>query len=45
MGIGESWVDLNGPCIALQRSIDVLHLFQRVSHIAVSIGKRWLDSS
>ena len=45
VGVGEGRVDLNGPRVALQRSVDVLHLLQRVAHVAVGIGERRLDSA
>ena len=41
--IGEGGVDLNGPGVALQGSLDVLHLLQRVAHVGVGVSKRGAD--
>ena len=43
VGIGERRIDLNGSRVALKRPVNVLHLLQSVAHVAVSVGKRWLD--
>ena len=43
MGIGKSWVDLYGSGVALQGSIDVLHLLQSVPHVAIGISKVGVD--
>lgn len=43
VGISKGWVDLDGPAVALHGSCDVLHLFQRVAHIAVCISKVRVD--
>ena len=43
MGIGKGWVDLNGSGVALQGSIDVLHLLQSVTHVAVGISEVRVD--
>ena len=43
VGVGEGGVDLDGPRVALQRRLDVLHLLQRVAHVAVRVGESWLD--
>ena len=41
--IGKRRIDLNSPRVTLQRSVHILHLLQRVAHVAVGIGKRRLD--
>lgn len=43
MGIGESRVDLDGSRVALESSLDVLHLFQGVAHVGIGVSERWLD--
>ena len=43
MGIGKGRVDLDGSGIALKGSIDVLHLLQGVTHVAVCISKVGVD--
>ena len=44
MGVGEGGVDLDGARVALQRRLDVLHLLQRVAHVAVGVGEGRLDT-
>jgi hypothetical protein len=39
MSIGKGRVDLNGSCVTLKSTIDILHFFERVSHVAIRIGK------
>jgi hypothetical protein len=43
VSIGECWVDLDGSSVALESSLNVLHFLKSITHVAVSIGKRWLD--
>lgn len=43
MSVSKRRVDLYGTRIALHGSIDVLHLFEGVAHVAVGIGKVWMD--
>ena len=42
--VGEGRVDLDGARVALQRRRDVLHLLQRVAHVAVGVSERRLDA-
>ena len=42
MGVSEGRIDLDGPGVALQRPLDVVHFFQGVAHVAVSIGESGL---
>ena len=42
--ISKGWVDLNGPSVALQSSLHILHLFESVAHVGVGIGKIGVDS-
>ena len=44
VSISERRVDLNGSCVALHCSLYVLHLFQSVAHVAVSISKIGVDT-
>ncbi len=43
MCVGERWIDLNGPGVALKRSLHVVHFLQRVSHVRVGVRKSRLD--
>lgn len=43
VGVCEGWIDLNGAGVALQSSLDVLHLFQRVPHVGIGVGKGGTD--
>lgn len=43
MSVGKGWIDLNGTSVALKSPIDVLHLLQSVTHIAVGISKVGMD--
>lgn len=43
VGVGEGGVDLDGAGVALQRSLHVLHLLQRVAHVGVGISKGGAD--
>ncbi len=43
VGICKSWVDLDGPAVALHGSCDVLHLLQSVPHVTVRICKIGVD--
>ena len=42
MCIGEGRINLNSSCVALECSIDVLHFFKGVSHVAVCISEVWV---
>ena len=44
MGIGKGRINLDGARIALQSPINVLHLLECITHITVSISKRWLNT-
>lgn len=44
MGISKGRVDLDGPSVALQRPLHVLHFFQCVAHIRVGVSKCGADS-
>lgn len=44
VSICESRVDLNGSSVALQRPLNVLHLFESVAHVGVRIRKCGADS-
>ena len=39
VGVGKGRVDLDGPGVALQGSLYVLHLFEGVAHVRVGIGE------
>ena len=39
MSVGERRIDLYGSRVALQGSIQVLHLFKQISHVAVGVRK------
>ena len=43
MGVCEGGVDLDGPGVALQRPLHVVHLLQGVAHVGVRVGKGRLD--
>ena len=43
VSVRESRVELNSPSIALQSSIDVLHLLKSIAHVTVGIRKVRLD--
>jgi len=43
VSIGESRVDLDGSSVTLESSLNVLHFFQCITHVAVSICKCWLN--
>lgn len=44
MSISKCWIDLYRSGIALQCTLDILHLLQCVSHVGISISKCWTDS-
>ena len=43
MGVGEGWVNLNRPRVALHRSVHVLHFLEGVPHVAVGVRKVGVD--
>ena len=45
MSIGKRRIDLNRSRVALHCSVNVLHLFECVSHVAVGVGKVWVDTN
>ena len=45
MSVGKRRIDLYRPRIALHRSVNVLHLFERVTHVAVGVGKVRVDAN
>ncbi len=44
MGVGERGVDLNGARVALQGTLDVVHLLEGVAHVGVGVCEGGLDS-
>ena len=43
MGISKCRVDLDSSSVALHGTLDILHLFERVTHVRISISKVWMD--
>ena len=43
VSVRKRGIDLNGPGVALQRALNVVHLLQGVAHVAVGIGEGRLD--
>lgn len=43
VSICKSRVDLNGTCVALQCPLHILHFFQGVPHVGISISKGWTN--
>lgn len=43
MSVSKGWVDLDGTSIALQSSLDILHLLQRIAHVGIGISKCGAD--
>ena len=43
VGIGKGGINLDGPRVALEGGVNILHFLQRVAHVAIGVGKRRLD--
>ena len=39
MSIGKGRINLNGSCVTLKSTIDILHLLKCVAHVTIRIGK------